>query len=156
MLVNGPPLPLPLPRDQRMWISVNARSRSFPVTIRETSSHRNRPLGHRGSNNDSDHGCKISRLSGHFPLVVNNRSEGSGCTSTSLPFPQLCSRSRNRNSSHRSGSERHSLGVILSIEPRTENVNHLTIDIISYIMSQMPAFAEQTCSDRPAPKWSRR
>ena len=33
------------------------------------------------------------------------------------------------------------------------DVNHLTIDIISYIMSQMPAFAEQTCSDRPAPKW---
>jgi hypothetical protein len=34
-------------------------------------------------------------------------------------------------------------------------INHLPIDIISYIMSQMPTFTEQTCSDRPAPKRSR-
>src|SRR6516165_9599240 len=35
---------------------VNVRSRSFPATIRETSSLRNQPLCHRGSNNDGDHG----------------------------------------------------------------------------------------------------
>src|SRR6516164_1277995 len=74
MAVNCSPLLLPLPRDQRVRIPVSVRSRSFPATIRETSSRRNR-LCDRGSNNDSDHGCKISTLSGHFPLVVKNRSE---------------------------------------------------------------------------------
>jgi hypothetical protein len=54
---------------------VNVRVRSFPATIRETSSRPNRRFYHRGSHNDDDHGCKIITLRGHFPLVVNNRSE---------------------------------------------------------------------------------
>jgi len=62
-----------------------------------------------------------------------------GCTSTSLPLPHLCSRSGSRNSSQRSGSEGRSLGVILGIEPCPKNVNQFTIDIIGYILSQMPA-----------------
>ena len=38
MLVNSPPLLLPLPRVQLVSMPVNVRVRSFPATIRETSS----------------------------------------------------------------------------------------------------------------------
>ena len=54
---------------------VNVRARSFPATIRETSSRPNQHLCHRGSHNDDDHRCKISTLPSHFPRVVKNRSE---------------------------------------------------------------------------------
>ena len=135
--MNCPPLLLPLPRDQRVRIPVSVRVRLFPATIRETSSRLNRHLCHRGSHND-DHGLEIRALTSHVPCVVKKPLRN-GCTSTSLPLPHLCSRSRSRNSSHRSGSERRSLGVILGIEPDSKNVNQLTIDIIGYILSQMPA-----------------
>ena len=103
VLVNCLLLLLPLRRDQRVRIPVSVHARSFPATIRETSSRRNRHLCHRGSNNDSDRGCKISTLPGHFPLVVKNRSEAAARAFHSV-FPQIRLRSRSRNSSHRSAS----------------------------------------------------
>ena len=136
MLVNCPSLLLPLPRDQRVRIPVSVRSRSFPATIQETSSRRNRHLCHRGSHNDG-HGLEIRALTSHVPCVVRNRSE---TAARAIHSPSLISlQSRSRNSSHRSGSERRSLGVILGIEPCPKNVNQFTIDIIGYILSQMPA-----------------
>ena len=129
--MNCPPLLLTLPRDQRVRIPVSVRARSFPATIRETSSRRNRHLYYRGSNNDSDHGCKISTLPGHFLLVVKNRSEAAA---RALHSPPQLSRSRSRN-----GSERHSLGLSSPSSPCPKNVNQLTIYIIGYILSQMPA-----------------
>jgi len=133
--VNCPSLLLPLPRDQRVRIPVSVRVRLFPATIRETSSRPNRHLCHRGSHND-DHGLEIRALTSHVPCVVKNRSE---TAARALPLPHLCSRSGSRNSSQRSGSEGRSLGVILGIEPCPKNVNQFTIDIIGYILSQMPA-----------------
>ena len=83
VLVNSLLLLLPLRRDQRVRIPVSVHARSFPATIRETSSRPNRHLCHRGSNNDSDRGCKISTLPGHFSA---RRQEPlrSGCTSISF------------------------------------------------------------------------
>jgi hypothetical protein len=75
VLVNWPPLLLPLPRDQLVSMPVNVRVRSFPATIRETSSRPNRHLCHRGSHNDDDHGCKIIRFPATFHSPSKNRSE---------------------------------------------------------------------------------
>ena len=63
MAVNSRPLLLPFPRDQLVRLSVNPRVRSFPATIRETSSYPNRQLCHRGSHNEDDHGCKTKYAS---------------------------------------------------------------------------------------------
>src|SRR6516164_6969106 len=57
--MNCPPLLLPLPCDQRVRMPVNVHARSFPATIRETSSLPNRHPCHRGSHS-ADNGCKIS------------------------------------------------------------------------------------------------
>jgi hypothetical protein len=54
-LVNSPPFLLPLPRDQLVRMPVKVHARSFPATIRETSSRPNRHRCHRGSHNDDDH-----------------------------------------------------------------------------------------------------
>ena len=62
VLVNCLPLLLPLPRVQLVRMPVNVRARSFPATIRETSSRPNRHLCYRGSHNDDDRGCKIIAL----------------------------------------------------------------------------------------------
>ena len=93
-----PSLLLPLPRDQRVRIPVSVRSRSFPATIQETSSRRNRHLCHRGSHNDG-HGLEIRALTSHVPCVVRNRSE---TAARAIHSPSLISlQSRSRNSSHR-------------------------------------------------------
>src|SRR6516164_11342032 len=57
--MNCPPLLLPLPCDQRVRMPVNVHARSFPATIRETSSLPNQHPCHRGSHS-ADNGCKIS------------------------------------------------------------------------------------------------
>jgi len=57
VLVNSPPPLLPLLRDQRVRMPVNVRVRSFPATIRVTSSRLNRHLCHRGSHRDDRAFC---------------------------------------------------------------------------------------------------
>ena len=54
------------------------------------------------------------------------------------PLPHLCSRSRSRNSSHRSGLRKAFIRCYPRHRALPQNVHQLTIDIIGYILSQMP------------------
>ena len=135
--MNCPPLLLSLPRDQRVRMPVNVHARSFPATIRETSSRRNRHLRHRNSHNGDDHRCKIKYA--FRPLSLRHQEPlRSGCTSISLPFPQLPSRSRSLTNSPQSASEALIKGYPREppVNSPVQNVNQLTIDLIGYILSQ--------------------
>ena len=55
------------------------------------------------------------------------------------PLPHLCSRSRSRNSSHRSGLRKAFIRCYPRHRALPQNVHQLTIDIIGYILSQLPA-----------------
>ena len=143
MLVNCPLL-LPPPRDQLVRMPVNVRVRSFPATIRETSSRPNRHLCHRGSHNDDDHGCKIIRFPASFRSPSKNRSEAAARAFYSAfhePPPSKVERPHQQPPErlwetfirgyprHRAPTQTHP----------GQDVNHLTIDTISYILSQMLA-----------------
>src|SRR6516164_8435757 len=134
--MNCPPLLLPLPCDQRVRMPVNVHARSFPATIRETSSRPNRHPRHRGSHSD-DNSCRISTLSNHFPLVVKNRSEAAPRAFHSA-FPNSV-QGREAAPAATGAPLRLCSGVTLGrplANSPAQNVNQLTIDIIRYILSQ--------------------
>ena len=83
---------------------------------------------------------RLSTLSGHFPFVIKNRSEAAARAFHS-PFPNSL---QGREASPT--APRAPLRLLIKGYPReppvnspVQNVNQLTIDIIGYILSQMPA-----------------
>jgi hypothetical protein len=121
---------------------VNVHARSFPATIRETSSRRNRHLRHRNSHNGDDHGCKITRLPGHFPVVRLETPAEPLHEHFTPPRPKPPKiENRHQQPPERiwrafiKGCPRHRAPT----QTHPPNVNQLTIDIIGYILSQMGA-----------------
>src|SRR6267143_231872 len=95
---------------------VNVHARSFPATIRETSSRPNRHFCHRGSHNDDDHGCKIITLPSHFPLVVKTRFEAAARAFYSAFHDSVQGREAALAATGAPPGDFHQ-GVILGIEP---------------------------------------
>src|SRR6516164_386952 len=102
--------------------------------IRETSSRRNRPLCHRGSNNDSDHGCKISTLPQPLSLRRQEPLQAAARAFHSA-FHHLV-QGREAAPAAPGAALRRSSGLSSVKLTLSKNVNQLTIDIIRYILSQ--------------------